>query len=77
MADYDSAADTLRHISLVRDFLSDFASELLRRGKVHDASKLGMPEKPIFDKMTPLLKTLEYGSDEYKASLKELGPALA
>lgn len=74
--DYDSRADTLTHISRVRDLLDDFATELISRGKVHDQSKLGPEEKPLFDEMTPKLKTLTYGSDDYKASLAALGPAL-
>lgn len=73
---YDSAADTLRHIARVRDLLEEFSIELLRRGQEHDRSKLGEIEKPIFDEMTPKLKELEYGTEEYKASLKALGPAL-
>lgn len=76
MTDYDSKADTLEHIAHVRNFLGQFAMDLIFRGAVHDASKLGPEEKPLFDKMTPLLKSLTYGSDEYKASLKELGSAL-
>jgi hypothetical protein len=77
MADYDSAADTLRHIHRVNHLLGDFACELIRRGQVHDESKLLSPEKDAFDRETPKLKTLTYGSDEYKASLAALGPALA
>lgn len=73
---YDSKADTLEHIGTVRDFLGEAAADLIERGRLHDTSKLGPEEKPLFDKMTPLLKTLTYGSDEYKASLKELSTAL-
>lgn len=76
MTDYDSTGDTLEHIGHVRRFLWAFSDELGRRAADHDASKMGPEEKPLFDKMTPLLKTLTYGSDEYKASLKELGTAL-
>jgi hypothetical protein len=74
--DYDSAADTLRHIMRVRDLLGEFAVELIRRGAVHDQSKLGPDEKPLFDEMTPKLAALTYGTEEYKASLAALGPAL-
>lgn len=76
MSDYDSSADTLRHIIRVRDFLGEFAVALLNRGKVHDASKLQPPEKEAFDRETPKLKSLEYGSSEYKESIARLGPAL-
>lgn len=76
MTDYDSAVDTLTHIRRVQFFLNEMARDLMRRGEVHDDSKLGPEEKPTFDEMTPLLKTLTYGSDEYKASLEKLGGAL-
>jgi len=73
---YDSKKDTQKHINRVRELLSMAASELIKRGKEHDKSKLGDIEKPLFDKETPLLKSLTYGSDEYKKSLKRLGKAL-
>ena len=74
--DYDSTADTLKHMMRVRDLLEFMAIELIHRSRHHDSSKLGEAEKPMFDRMTPKLKTLAYGSDEYKASLAELKPAL-
>jgi hypothetical protein len=74
---YDSAADTLRHIMRVRDLLGRCAADLIDRAERHDRSKLESPEKEAFDRETPKLKTLVYGSDEYKASLAALGPALA
>lgn len=73
---YDSTLDTLRHVNRVRDLLNLMAVDLVHRGMWHDASKLGENEKPFFDEMTPKLKTLAYGSEEYKASLAALGPAL-
>ena len=42
----------------------------------HDLSKLEEPEKSIFDKFTPKLKSSTYGSDEYKAHLKEMSIAI-
>ena len=73
---YDSAKDTLLHIKRVNELLLLFAKELMDRAVCHDNSKLHEPEKPLFDKMTPLLKDLTYGSEEYKKSLAELKPAL-
>lgn len=73
---YDSTQDTLDHINSVKRKLFSFAKELEFRGMEHDLSKLKAPEKELFDEMTPILKTLEYGSDEYKASLAKLKPAL-
>lgn len=73
---YDSAADTLTHIRRVQHYLGGMARALMHRGETHDESKLGPEEKPLFDEMTPLLKSLTYGTDEYKASLAKLGDAL-
>lgn len=76
MAEYDSREDTLRHISRVRELLGMCVSNLECRANYHDDSKLKSPEKEIFDQVTPRLKGLTYGSDEYKAQLKEMGVAL-
>lgn len=76
MSDYDSTADSLRHIKRVAELLSEAATELLQRGARHDDSKLESPEKELFDIYTPKLKDCTYGSDEYKGYLKELGVAL-
>lgn len=73
---YDSTNDTKRHIADVAEYLSAAAVELLERGLRHDDSKLKSPEKELFDKYTPILKDLEYGSDEYKKSLEGLQVAL-
>ena len=73
---YDSKAETLEHIAQVERRLTKVCTELRDRGFFHDASKLGPSEKPIFDEVTPKLKGLVYGTDEYRASLKDLGPAL-
>lgn len=73
---YDSGPETREHIAQVARRLANVRVELQRRAQAHDASKLGPEEKPIFDQVTPKLKGLVYGSDEYRASLKELGPAL-
>lgn len=77
MADYDSTADTLDHIDKVRENLDIFVGELDARSWVHDESKLKSPEKEIFDRVTPKLRGLTYGSEEYKAGIAELGVALA
>ena len=73
---YDSTKDTLLHIKRVNELLSLAAIELLARGREHDNSKLESPEKELFDEYTPKLKDSTYGSDEYKANLKGLEPAL-
>lgn len=73
---YDSTADTLAHIRRVNELLLTFCTILMHRAQVHDQSKLGPEEKPLFDKYTPLLKTLEYGTQEYRDNLKLLRPAI-
>jgi hypothetical protein len=76
MTSYDSKADTLEHIRSVNQKLIQISTILLNRAVHHDQSKLESPEKELFDEYTPLLKTLTYGSDEYKQSLEKLKPAL-
>lgn len=73
---YDSTKDTQGHIDRVAELLNQAADELRRRGAVHDQSKLADPEKALFDEYTPKLKDCTYGSDEYKAFLAGLKPAL-
>jgi hypothetical protein len=74
---YDSTADTQAHIDRVSSLLGFAADELIRRGGVHDASKLVSPEKESFDIATPKLKGLTFGSQEYKDSLSGIKEALA
>lgn len=73
---YDSELDTLKHIEMVRRFLDIVRKELHQRGMCHDLTKLSSPEKGIFDKFTPKLKGVTYGSDEYKSFLEDMKPAL-
>ena len=73
---YDSTKDTRQHIDLVYWLLTSMAEVIRKRGINHDSSKLESPEKDIFDEVTPRLKGLTYGSEEYKASLADMGPAL-
>jgi hypothetical protein len=73
---YDSGPETREHIAQVARRLHQVCIELRERGIRHDMSKLGREEKPVFDVVTPKLKGLVYGTDEYRASLKDLGPAL-
>lgn len=74
--EYDSKQDTTDHILRVRELLYIVQGKLEARGFAHDASKLQEPEKSTFDVCTLKLKAMAYGSDEYKAALVELKPAL-
>lgn len=73
---YDSRLETYPHIMRVQALMLEFCKELMRRAVVHDASKLTTPEKEAFDEVTEKLRGLTYGSDEYKAQLDALKPAL-
>jgi hypothetical protein len=48
------------------------ANNIIDRGINHDLSKLHDPEKSMFDRFTPLLREVEYGTDEYKRILDEM-----
>lgn len=73
---YDSRPETREHIARVRAFIAGAVANLHTRASVHDASKLVEPELSAFDIATPKLAGLVYGSEEYKQSLRDLGPAL-
>ncbi len=73
---YDSRVETYEHIQQVQANIFEIIKRLTGRAMRHDASKLEDPEKELFDKWTPALADLEYGSTEYDAALEKLGPAL-
>lgn len=68
--------DTFRHIERVRNLLNICISELLKRGELHDQSKLEPPEVSLFTEWTPKLSSSTYGSEEYNGFLKSIKPAL-
>lgn len=68
--------ETRKHILLVARYMNRFAAQLLKRAVEHDASKLESPEVEIFEKFTPLLKDVTFGSDEYKAYMAEMKVAI-
>lgn len=76
MSNYDSADDTIEHILEVRANIYEVSKNLSVRAINHDAPKLTSLEKEAFDRETPLLRELTYGSDEYKAATARLGEAL-
>lgn len=73
---YDSTPATVLHIMAVQDELSEVTVDLVRRMRLHDKSKLEEPEKSYFDKYTPRLAGLTYGTPEYHANLEEMRPAI-
>lgn len=69
---HDSTQETQDHIALVNEGIGEFIYELERQAHRHDASKLQEPEKSMFDKYTPMLRSLTYGSEEYHRILEEM-----
>ena len=62
--------DTMRHIERVRNLLNVFVVELLKRGELHDQSKLESPEVEALTANTARLAGMTYGSPEYAANFK-------
>ena len=73
----DVIRSTAAHIRRVGELLTDVTADLNKRAVVHDASKWSPEEWPAFEAATPQLTGLTYGSDEYKAALASIKPALA
>ncbi len=69
---YDSTEDTIQHIETVNKLLLEVIERLMRRGAVHDQSKLVPPEKEMYDEYTPLLRTTTYGSKKYMQNLVKM-----
>lgn len=76
MSNFDSRPDTYAHIDQVRRLMTLCIHDLIERSVVHDASKLQSPEVEAFDIISPRLHGTTYGSDEYKATMREFKPAL-
>jgi multimeric flavodoxin WrbA len=73
---YDSREDTIDHKQKVVYFIDKLIGSLFRKSVIHDDSKLESPEKEIFDKYTPMLKTCTYGGGMYKKYLQKMKVAL-
>lgn len=75
---YDSTSETQKHVDKVRGRLGEIIQNLQARSGLHDASKFQSPEKEAFDSLGPpeVLAALEYGSEEYKANLRKIKPAI-
>jgi hypothetical protein len=73
---YDSRADTLKHSLRVGELIVDVIGALCDRAVHHDLSKTESPEREAFDEHTPTLQTLTYGTEEYRAELRAMKPAV-
>lgn len=72
----DCVKDTRKHIREVQNNLTIIIAELLERLKAHDDSKFSDIELETYTRVTPRLKNLEYGSQEYKDNIADLGAAV-
>lgn len=78
----DAQVDTIINNTLTlmkpsdKSFSTFIVSTLTGRMVTHDQSKLGKKEIELFTAFTPKLKTITFGSEEYKACLAGLKPAL-
>lgn len=68
--------DTFRHIERLRNLLNVCIVEFLKRGELHDQSKLQEPEVQLFTEFTPKLAGSTYGSSEYDSYREAMKPAL-
>ncbi|HEV2175258.1 MAG TPA: DUF5662 family protein [Nitrospira sp.] len=73
---YDSRADTLLHSQRVGELIVAVVTGLLARSHCHDRSKTEPPEVEVFNELTPKLKDLVYGTDEYRNCLLAMGEGL-
>lgn len=46
------------------------------RAVIHDFSKLSKHERRLFAEVTPKLRGMTYGSEEYRATLRQIKPAI-
>jgi hypothetical protein len=70
--------ETKEHIATVEAWMGRAIQTLATRAISHDASKFGEPERSGFQAMTAdaRLKDLTYGSEEYRAVLREHKPTI-
>lgn len=68
--------DTWEHVRQVQEEVMRFSEMLVYKSTLYDASKFGPEEANAFIETAPKLKELEYGSEEYKASLASIQPEI-
>lgn len=61
----------------VNPAVSDHPTELLHRAIVHDLSKFRWVETKGFARTVRKLKSTKYGSDEYRALVKQIAPSIS
>jgi len=68
--------DTLQHKRAVARFLRYIISDLYDRAITHDDTKFSDEEYDLYAQVVPRLKEVPFGSDEYKAIVRELDPGI-
>ena len=76
MNDVDVMLDMIDHRDKVAAFMCRIAHDLSLRAIDHDKSKFSERELPAFLEATPGLRSLTYGSEEYKKELRRIKPAV-
>lgn len=71
----DFIQDLVEHQQKVASYLLQIANDLTRRALVHDHSKWSPEEYETYSRLFPELQKHAYGTAEYKAAVKQLGPA--
>lgn len=64
------------HRRRVAQQMQHVIDELMACVAAHDLSKLSSSERPLYEEVTPLLKTLPYGSQAYQEAVETMGAAL-
>jgi hypothetical protein len=72
----DYVKDLVDHKRRVAWYLQIAAGDLFRRATVHDNSKFSPEEFEAYEEAFPGLQRYAYGTDEFKAELKKIEPAI-
>src|SRR6266702_1141127 len=72
----ENVAGIIEHKKQVASLMNMVISDLMQRAIVHDNSKFEPEEFDAFEEATPRLKEVVYGSEEYKAELRKIKPAI-
>lgn len=68
--------DLIQHKTWVAEKMQIGANELFRRAAIHDNSKFSPEEFEAYEEAFPELQKYAYGSEEFKAALDKIKPAI-
>src|SRR5579885_144210 len=69
--------DLVDHKARAAAYLQSVACDLFRRAAVHDNSKYAPEEFEAYEEAFPELQQYAYGTDEFRAALRKIKPAIA